>query len=143
VQAAKEISVRAVARFLEEKNGVKISYVTIGRALRNSAKYWDLYYDPRERHFWNVAEAHKKRVLDFISDPEQFQEMLEEKPVFEAANEEEALDAAMEYEYSVKELDENWFCFDEAILEEARFHLIKRLHEKPKSKNEDLDDEQG
>lgn len=143
VQASKKISARAIARFLEEKHGVKVSYVTIGRALRNPGKYWNLYFDEIEPHVWIVAEAHDKKLREFISEPEKYQAMLEVKPIYKADNAEDVWKADMEYQHSVSVLDTKWFCFDEAILEEARCYLLKRFTEKPAPKNEDTEDEQG
>ena len=77
VQASKKISARAIARFLEEEHSVKVSYVTIGRALRNPGKYWNMYYDDIEPHAWIVAESHGKPLKHFISEPEKYQQMMD------------------------------------------------------------------
>jgi hypothetical protein len=138
-------SARAICRFLEEKHGIKVSYVTVGRALRDPQKYWNLYFDSIERRAWNVAEAHDKTLRDFISEPEKYQEMLEGKPVFQfdgKPDPEDLFAAADSYKYSVKVLDEKWFCFNGDILEEARFHLLKRFVRKPAPENDGEDDDQ-
>jgi hypothetical protein len=134
VQASKKISARAIGRFLEEKHGVKLSYVTIGRALRNPGKYWNMYFDEIEPHAWIVAESHEKSPGDFISEPEKYQQMMEEKPVLQVDDVDDhhkLFRADNDYQNAVRVLDEKWFCFDEDILEGARVHLLKRLIEKP------------
>ncbi len=146
VQASKKISVRAIARFLEEEHGVKVSYVTIGRALRNPAKYWNIYFDDIEPHAWIVAESHEKPLKDFISEPEKYQKMMEEKPVLQVEDVDDhgkLFRADIDYQNAVRVLDEKWFCFDEDILEGARMHLVKRLVEKPARQNDHAEDEQG
>jgi hypothetical protein len=146
VQASKKISVRAIARFLEEEHSVKVSYVTIGRALRNPGKYWNMYFDEIEPHAWIVAESHEKPLKHFISEPEKYQEMMEEKPVLlvdDINDKDGILRADIDYKKAVKILDEKWFCFDEDILEEARFHLLLRFLEKPAPQNDNAEDEQG
>jgi len=141
VQASKKISARAIARFLEEKHGVKVSYVTIGRALRNPQKYWNRYFDEIEPHAWMVAEAHDKTLKDFISEPEKYDQMLEATPVYKT-DAEGVLEAHMEYQNAVGVLDEKWFCFDDDILEEARLYLYQRILKKPAPQNDDGEDEQ-
>jgi hypothetical protein len=139
VQASKKISARGIARFLEERHGVKVSYVTIGRALRNPEKYWNRYYDEIESHARCVGESHGKPLKDFMSEPEKYQAMLETKPVYQADSAESALDAMGQYEHAITVLDEKWFCFDEAILEEARMHLYQRMCKKPTRQNDDAE----
>ena len=94
---------------LEEKHGVKISYVTVGRALRNPKKYWNRYFDEIEPHVWCVAEAHDKTLKDFISEPEKYQAMLETKPVYKADDAESAMVAKKEYDYAVRSSMKNGF----------------------------------
>jgi hypothetical protein len=145
VQASKKISARAIAKFLDEKHGVKVSYVTVGRALRNPAKYWNRYYDSIEEHAWIVAEWFDKTVLDFISEPEKYQEMLEGLPVLGAdvtSDQDTFFHAQNAFENARSVLDEKWFCFDEDVLEEARFHLLQRMTKKPAIQIEEPDENQ-
>ena len=134
VQASKKMSARAISRFLEEKHGLKISYVTVGRALRQPDKYWNLYYDSIEPHAWVVSESFRKPLKSFISEPEKYQKMLEGKPTYQVddvKNQSSVFKAEVEFEKAVAVLDDKWFCFDEDILEDARRYLIMRLVEKP------------
>lgn len=144
VQASKRMSARSISRFLEEQHQVKVSYVTIGKALRQPARYWYLYFDSVENAAWVVAKTHGRHLKEFISEPEKYQEMLDTKPVFQVdkirkrADLERALHLAQaEYEAAVKLLDDKWFHFDESILEEARSHLLKRLQNEPAPSNAD------
>jgi hypothetical protein len=145
VQASKKMSARAISRFLEENHDVKVSYVTIGRALRNPKKYWNLYFDSIEEDVWIVAQTHDKRLRDFISEPEKYEEMLEGKPVYlveDMENRDSVLDAKAAYERARVVLDEKWFCFEPDVLEEARPYIWARLNEKPKRNDGDSENEQ-
>ncbi|HZM02351.1 MAG TPA: hypothetical protein VFC44_04970 [Candidatus Saccharimonadales bacterium] len=145
VQASNKMSARAITRFLEENHGVKISYVTIGRALRNPKKYWNLYFDSIERPAWIVAQSHDKPLKDFISEPDKYQEMLEGKPVYvveDIEDEDSVFDAKADYENAVAVLDEKWFCFDKNILVEAKCYIYTRLCEKRIRQNGNLENEQ-
>jgi hypothetical protein len=139
VQASKKISARAIAKFLEEKHGVKVSYVTIGRALRNPQKYWNLYYNSIEQSAWTVAETHGKPLKHFMSEPEMYQEMLDGEKVYQADNQDEIQRAVADYENAVALLDAKWFCFDDVILEEARKYLLPRFVQKPVLENDETE----
>ena len=145
VQASKKISARAISRYLEDEHGVKVSYVTIGRALRNPRKYWNLYYDIIEPYAWIVAQSHEKSLMDFITEPEKYQEMLESKPVLivdDINNLDDSLFRAdIEYRNAVTVLDAKWFCFDQDILHEARVYLIQRFVQKPAPQKDDPENE--
>ena len=138
VQASKRMSARSISKFLDDQHRVKVSYVTIGKALRQPARYWNLYFDNVENAAWVVAQTHGRQLKEFISEPDKYQEMLDEKPVLQIekkgkrAELQKALFLAQaEYEAAVSLLDDKWFRFDEAILEEARGHLLKRLQTAP------------
>ena len=141
VQAAKRMSTRAISRYLEEQHGRKISFVTIGKTLRNPQKHWNAYFDRIEKSAWLVAEAHNKPLRFFMSESEKYQEMLETQPglTFDSQHpgEEQAVRAQEDYEEARRILDESWFCFDDEILEEGRVYLVKRFGEKPNHPEEE------
>ena len=143
VQASKKISARAITRFLEKEHGVKISYVTVGRALRDPLKYWNLYYNRVEDQAWIVAETHSKNLKDFMSEPEKYQAMLDEKPVYLCDGPDGIFEAELAYNNAVADLDSKWFCFDEEILEEARQYILPRFTKKPDGENEDQENERA
>ena len=43
--ASERMSAKAISQFLEKEQGVKLSSVTINKALKNPAKYWNLFFD--------------------------------------------------------------------------------------------------
>src|SRR5450631_3766674 len=45
VGAAERMSARAISQFLEKEQGVKLSGVTINKALNDPAKNWNLFFD--------------------------------------------------------------------------------------------------
>jgi hypothetical protein len=148
VQASRRMSTRAISQFLQQKHEVKLSYVTIGRALRDPNKYWNIYYDQIEQAAWTVAKHHGKLVKEFITEPEKYQEMLETKPVYvvdlsKFPDEAQAvMFAEAEYLDAQRILDGKWFCFDEDILGEARLYLIQRFAVKPSELSEDESNEE-
>jgi hypothetical protein len=48
--ASERMSARAISRFLEKEQRVKLSSVTITRALNNPKKSWNLFFDAIEPH---------------------------------------------------------------------------------------------
>lgn len=139
-QASKRLSARAISSFLQEKHGVKISYVTLGKALRQPEKYWNLFYDSIEPYAWTVGEAHEKPLKYFMSEPDKFQEMLETKPCYlvDDIDDKHSWTTAMgEYDEALRILDDKWFCFDAEVLEEGRHYLLFRFSEKPSAKTDE------
>jgi predicted nucleic acid-binding protein len=57
-RASKRMSTRAISRWLMEARNVKLSAVTIAKALRESDRYWLSYYDEVEPASGIVARAY-------------------------------------------------------------------------------------
>lgn len=148
VQASKRMSSRAISQFLEKEHGMKISFVSIGNALRNPGKYWNRYFDTIEPHAWIVADVHSAELRSFMSEGEKYHDLLETKKVYpieggETVEEDEAnaTRSMADYEEAVRVLDEKWFCFDDAVLEDARLHLLRRFTDRPQVEDEDEGEE--
>jgi hypothetical protein len=134
-QASKRMSARAISGFLEEKHDIKVSYVTLGKALRQPDKYWNIYFDAIEPYVWIVADAYNKPPKYFISESDKYQELVEGKPVYASVDDspQAYMHAEDEYKRAIRILHEKWFCFDDDVLEEARCYVLPRLSEKPSS----------
>jgi hypothetical protein len=151
IQASKRITTRAISQFLEEKHEVKISFVTIGKALRNPGKYWNCYYDSIEPHAWIVAAVHGDSPLrSFMSEWEKYDDLLKTEKVYQCSldgtkeeNEERISQAMADYEEAVRVLNEKWFCLDDDVLQDARLYLMRRFSEKPQAKHDNEDREQN
>jgi hypothetical protein len=67
------ISARAISRFLKEKHDVKLSAVTITKALNDPQKYWNQFFDtiePAVVIYENFSPAEKRE--NFLYDDKGF-----------------------------------------------------------------------
>ncbi len=77
--ASQRMSTRAISRWLAETHGIKLSAVSISKALRNPEKYWDEYLDaiePAAIHVENVSDVSMK---DFLLNGDLFCSVVEPK----------------------------------------------------------------
>jgi hypothetical protein len=74
--AAERMSARAISRFLEKEQGIKLSSVTINKALKDPAKNWDLFFDMIEPAARVFEREDKKPMREFL-----FKETIFQKPV--------------------------------------------------------------
>src|ERR1039457_3950205 len=66
VGAAERMSARAISRFLEKEQGVKLSSVTIQRALNDPKKSWNLFFDAIEPAARIYAKGESVPMRDFL-----------------------------------------------------------------------------
>lgn len=69
-EASKRLSSRAISRWLEQEKGIKISNVTVAKALRNPEKYWEDFaerLDPSIRTIENETHCAAQSFLDNAS----------------------------------------------------------------------------
>jgi hypothetical protein len=66
VGASKRMSARAISRFLEKEQGVKLSSVTITRALNDPQKSWNLFFDTIEPSARLFAKGETAPMKDFL-----------------------------------------------------------------------------
>ena len=65
-EASQRMSARAISRFLLEEQGVKLSAVTITRALNDPKNSWDAYFDTVEPSALVIANWWKAESLNFL-----------------------------------------------------------------------------
>jgi hypothetical protein len=81
-EASSRMSARAISRFLWEKHHVKLSAVTIAKALSDPKKSWNRYFDVIEP-FAKVFEkgSYLSRMSDFLFDDKEFNRMFDGFPI--------------------------------------------------------------
>lgn len=123
--AHEKMSARAISRFLKEKHGIKLSAVTITKALNDPKKYWNQFFDTVEPHVkiyenWDKTETRDK----FLYDDKAFKVMLPNLPGRDLLR--KAL-AKYEFAQAINALREKWFSIDLGIRIKARPYLAERL----------------
>lgn len=81
-EASARMSARAISRYLKEKHGVKLSAVTVSKALSDLKKSWNQYFDVIEP-FAQVFEkgSYHTPMSAFLFDDEKFNEMFNAFPI--------------------------------------------------------------
>jgi hypothetical protein len=122
VQASQRMSARAISRFLQEKHGVKVSYVTIGRALRQPEKSWNLFFDDIQASARIYGRLQRVALKDFLFE-ETFQEPAKNR-ILRAA-----VQKVVEPQFlnAVQILRDKWFSLGLEIRLKARPYLERRL----------------
>jgi hypothetical protein len=64
--ASERMSARAISQFLEKEQGIKMSAVTINKALKDPAKYWNLFFDQIEPAARRFAKGELAPMKDFL-----------------------------------------------------------------------------
>jgi hypothetical protein len=123
--AHEKMSARAISRFLKEKHGIKLSAVTITKALNDPKKYWNQFFDTIEPFVeayenWDKSEKREK----FLYDDKAFKVILPNLPGRDLLRK-----ALFKFEFSqaVHALREKWFSIDLGIRIKARPYLAERF----------------
>jgi hypothetical protein len=122
--ASGRMSSRAISHFLETEHGVKLSSVTINKALKDPAKNWNLFFDMIEPAARIFAE----------DDGIQIKDMLFKKQIFFKPFKNSLLKAAVkaltpaEQSLAASILREKWYVLDLEIRLKARPYIEHRLH---------------
>lgn len=123
--AHERMSARAISRFLKEKHGIKLSAVTITKALNDPKKSWNQFFDTIEPHVkiyenWDKMEKRE----DFLYDDKAFKVILPNLPGRGLLR--KAL-FKFEFAQAINALREKWFSIDLGIRLKARPYLAERL----------------
>jgi hypothetical protein len=144
VAASKRMSARAIARYLEEQHDVKVSAVTVAKAIRNPKKYWMFFFDTIEPYARRIQEGHNVAMESFLFDYDVFEHFChtDEQPKHLVANNAEELEAAFDdYAEAVTIIEEKWFGLDDEIRRDAQAYLANQLEEFNKVVDEDEHEE--
>ena len=114
--ASKRMSTRAISRWLQENHKIKLSAVTIAKALRESDKHWEEYFeaiDPSAQIFGN---AHDASMTDFLMNPNVFSVLRSNEKNLKFSGKE----GYCEYQKAVEIVEQDWFqALDERAREEC------------------------
>ena len=121
--ASKRMSAKAISHFLETEQGIKLSSVTINKALKDPAKNWNLFFDEIEPAARIFEEGQKVPMKDFL-----FRRKYLFKP-FENQRVNAALRVLVPAEVppAANILREKWYVIDWEIRLKARPFLEHRL----------------
>jgi hypothetical protein len=121
--ASERLSSRAISHFLETEQGVKLSSVTINKALKNPAKNWNLFFDMIEPAARIVEKANRVPMKDFL-----FRRQFLSKPIKnELLNAAAKLLVGADVGQANSILREKWYVIDLEIRLKARLFLESRL----------------
>jgi hypothetical protein len=125
--ASERMSARAIARFLEEKHGIKLSVVTISKALRDPQKYWNQFFDLLEPSVVAYENWEHAKREEFLFDDERF------KPVnFPGREVLRKHLLKFEFAQAINVLRDKWFTIERETRMKALPYLAERLLGKAK-----------
>jgi hypothetical protein len=111
--AAKRMSARSISRYLQARHGVKISAVTVAKALRDPGKHLEPFAEEVEVAARRVAEAHGHSVGGILRvDPGLFDSISSSPPTLAGLEQEEIVKEYDAYRQAVHFLTYNWFNAD-------------------------------
>jgi len=122
--ASERMSAKAISHFLETEQGIKLSSVTINKALKDPAKNWNLFFDEVEqaaRIF--VEDDGMLKMRDLLFRKEYFWKRAKHPLLKAAVN---ALTPA-KVGWAINVLREKWFVIDWEVRLKARPYLEHRL----------------
>jgi hypothetical protein len=128
-QASRRMSTRAISRWLAEGPKIKLSAVSIAKALRNPEKYWEEFAESIEPQARIVQDALDWPMEDFLYKQEGFEHLVSDpktRPVITGDSDSELQNSYFEYESAVEFLRQKWFSLDSA----ARGNCWKYFHSK-------------
>jgi hypothetical protein len=126
--ASERMSARGISRFLKENNGIKLSAVTITKALNNSKKSWNQFFETIEPYVKTYEECEK---------PAKREEFLFDDAAFKAIRfpgREFVRKQLLKFEFAraIDVLREKWFSIDHETRVKARPYLAEKLLGKAK-----------
>jgi hypothetical protein len=127
-EASQRMSARAISRFLADEQGLKLSAVTITKALNDPQKSWNSFFDAIEPSARIIARWWRRETLDFLFTGKAKYDSNIEKAI---GNPVARFAAKLILEEDVvsadKILKQKWFCINKVTLEKARPYLESRL----------------
>jgi len=118
-KASKRMSSRAISRWLLEVHGVKLSYVTISKALREADKHWESLWERIEPAARIFAEAHGVALKDYLFDNGLFEGLAHSTPTIGGE------DGYGEYESAVGFLRQEWFIYDATVHDSCGKYILE------------------
>jgi len=114
--ASKRMSTRAISRWLMETHKIKLSPVTIAKALRESDKHWEEYFETIEPSAQIFGNAHDASMADFLLDLNVFSVLRSNEKKLKFSGEA----GCHEYQKAAEIIEQEWFqALDERAREEC------------------------
>jgi hypothetical protein len=130
-EASQRMSARAISRFLLEDQGVKLSAVTITKALNDPKKSWNAFFDTIEPSARIIANWGRLESLNFLFLGKTRYEDNIDPAIGKFRNPIGRLAVKLVLKPDIlsadKILREKWFCVNKLTLEKARPYLENRL----------------
>ena len=127
-EASQRMSARAISRFLLEEQGVKLSAVTITKALNDPKKSWNAFFDAIEPSARVIANWWKSESLEFLfADRAKYENKTDRaigNPIGRFAAK---LLLKGDVVSADKILRAKWFCINKEIRLKAKLYLESRL----------------
>ena len=134
-QASRRMSTRAISRWLAEGPKIKLSAVSIAKALRNPEKYWEEFAESIEPQARIVQDALGWPMEDFLYNQEGFEHLVSDplreskenrirltrsrdpktRPKISGDSDAELQNSCFEYETAVEFLRQKWFSLDSSV----------------------------
>jgi len=117
-QASRRMSTRAISRWLEEGPKIKLSAVSIAKALRNPEKYWQEFAESIEPQARIVQDALDWPMEDFLYKSEGFEGLINDpktSPRVSGDSNDEIQRSIWEYQDAVQFLRHKWFSLEPAV----------------------------
>ena len=114
-QASRRMSTRAISQYLSEVHKMKISAVSVAKALREADKHWESLYEEVEPAARIFGDAHGDRDADDVLEleGEMFRGLCNQTPTLAMNSHGQALENYTEYEHAMYLLRDQWFAFDD------------------------------
>jgi len=133
--ASKRMSTRAISRWLLETQKIKLSAVTIAKALRESEKHWESYFEEIEPAAEIVARAHEMESgRELLEDANRFFGVISGTPRVSGSV---GMD---EYQVAQGRVTADWFqALDDAAREDclAAVYVAERREEEAEGKSDE------
>ena len=127
-EASQRMSARAISRFLLEDQGVKLSAVTITKALNDPKKSWNAFFDAIEPSARAIANWGKGETLEFLFKSRgKYEQGIDRAIGNPIARFAAKLLLKGDVVGADKVLREKWFCINIETREKAKPYLESRL----------------
>ena len=114
--AAKRMSTRAISRWLKDTHKIKLSPVTIAKALREADEHWETFFEKIEPSARIFGDAHDAYMADFLMNHELFSGLRSSEKNLTLSGEE----GYDEYQRAAEIIERDWFkALDEGMREEC------------------------
>jgi hypothetical protein len=124
--AAQRMSSPAISQFLASELGIKLSSVTINKALKDPHKTWNLYFDDIEPAARTFAKDNGDRLREMLFKKQIFLEPAK-NPILKAVVKAFVKD---EVAHAISILRTKWYSIDLEVRLKARPYLEHRLNDK-------------